>query len=327
MHNLETRYKAVVHYTHFQRSLRYVSKLYGVSKSSLHRWIKNSPSYKKCVKKRCVKDDVRKCIENCLKGNPFLTMQELASFISKECNIQRSGRTINRYVKNLDITLKSAFRMVNVVHDNEKVKEYCKNFIDAYDSNNLISIDETGFYVGDHRRKGWSQKGKRLAIKSDKSLRRVKFTVIMAVANTGLVGYEVLDHNCKKADFVKFVQTLKAPKGSVFLMDNIPFHHSKEVIDVIKVKECNALFTIPYSPRINPIENVFGMIKPLYRQRCPCEFTKSFNYKQLFENITIDYLQGRSLSNFFNHVRTIARETIDGIDADHQGFVFNGYDL
>ena len=44
MHDLETRYKAVVHYNHFQRSLRVVSKLYKVSKSSLQRWVKLSPS-------------------------------------------------------------------------------------------------------------------------------------------------------------------------------------------------------------------------------------------------------------------------------------------
>jgi hypothetical protein len=34
----ETRYRAVVHYTHFLRSLRKVSAIYKVSKSSLQRW-------------------------------------------------------------------------------------------------------------------------------------------------------------------------------------------------------------------------------------------------------------------------------------------------
>lgn len=148
----------------------------------------------------------------------------------------------------------------------------------------------------------------------------------MAVSKTGLVGYEILDHNCKKPDFVKFIQKLKAPKGSVLLMDNIPFHHSKEVIEAIKLKECNTLYTIPYSPRINPIENIFGMIKPLYRQGCPPEFGKYYNYKGLFENV-ISNLQGKLLTKFFLHVRAIANQTINSIETDSEKFVFNGYDL
>lgn len=55
MYNLETRYKAVVHYNYFVNSLRRVSKLYGVSKSSLQRWVTKSPNYKKKRNKRQVK--------------------------------------------------------------------------------------------------------------------------------------------------------------------------------------------------------------------------------------------------------------------------------
>lgn len=155
MHNLETRYKAVVHYKYFQRSLRLVSRLYGVSKSSLHRWIQKSNLFQKIGKSkskktRGIQDNVKECINNSIKNNPFLTMKELASIISKECNLKRSSRSVNRYVQQQNITLKSATRMVNIIHDNGKVKEFCRNYINACDSENLISIDETGFYVGEN---------------------------------------------------------------------------------------------------------------------------------------------------------------------------------
>ena len=36
---LDTKYRAIVHYTHFLKSLRQVAALYKVSKSTLHRWL------------------------------------------------------------------------------------------------------------------------------------------------------------------------------------------------------------------------------------------------------------------------------------------------
>ncbi len=39
MINSEARYRSVVHYKYFLRSLRKVCKIYNVSKSSLHRWV------------------------------------------------------------------------------------------------------------------------------------------------------------------------------------------------------------------------------------------------------------------------------------------------
>ena len=40
MHSKEIKHKALIHYFHFTRSLRRVSRVYGVGKSTLGRWIK-----------------------------------------------------------------------------------------------------------------------------------------------------------------------------------------------------------------------------------------------------------------------------------------------
>ena len=39
MHTADVKYRAIVHYTHFCRSLRSVAKLYKVGKSTLARWV------------------------------------------------------------------------------------------------------------------------------------------------------------------------------------------------------------------------------------------------------------------------------------------------
>jgi transposase len=273
-----------------------------------------------------VSKDIQKCIAEEIHSNPFIKIEELASIISSTCNLKRSRRTVNRYIQSQGLSFKSAFRMVDVLHPNDKVKQFCKSYIQSCDDESLISIDETGFYLGDHRKKGWACKGKRLAIKGDKNLRRIKFTLILAISCKGLVGYEILDHNCRKVDFLKFVQNLNIPKKSTIIMDNIPFHHSKEVVNALTVKDVSLLYAIPYSPKINPIENVFGMIKPLFREHCPPQFNADFDYYTLFENILIFKLQD-PLDKFFTHVKRIAVSTLDSIESDPSGFQFNGYDL
>jgi len=322
MHALETRFKAVVHYTHFERSLRRVSRLYGVSKSSLQRWLKQQ-GVKKGRTKKNIKHEIHECITHKFAANPFTTLHELSHHIAQECNLVRSRRTLGRYVRQAGFSRKVATRRVDYKHDIVKIRDFCTAFVNAQQTGNLISIDEAGFYMGDHQRKGWAQRGERLCVKSGRSLRRSKFTLLMAVCERGVVGYELMDHNCKKPDFVRFISGLQAPPGSILLMDNIQFHHSSETIAAAHAKGFEILYTPPYSPRMNPIENVFGVIKPKYRHCCPANFTSGFDYEALIRSL-INSHNTTDCRPYFTHVLRIASDTLSHIEQD-PGFLFDGY--
>ena len=93
-----TKYRAIVHYTHFFKSLRQVAKLYNVSKSCLHKWIhQNGGKVRKQRIKKDICSDISKFIENTLSNNPFTTMETLTNKLQTECNIKRSSRSILRY--------------------------------------------------------------------------------------------------------------------------------------------------------------------------------------------------------------------------------------
>ena len=50
--------------------------------------------------------------------------------------------------------------------------------------------------------------------------------------------------------------------GEVTLvMDNAPIHHAKCVVDNMERKGIKYMYLPPYSPDLNPIENVFGVLK------------------------------------------------------------------
>ena len=197
-------------------------------------------------------------IEKTLCDRPFITMDSLASLIRQNHNVSFSGRTISRYSLEAGFTYKKAVTCVDYSHDNTLVRNFCSRFQTAIKNKNLVCIDEACFYVGDHPRKGRARKGSKLAIGTGKSLRKTKFTLLLAIGINGIEGYKIQETNCKIDNFVDFVNDLNLPKGSVLLMDNLRAHHSSDVAYASLMKGFELLFTPPYSPRCNPIEKVFG---------------------------------------------------------------------
>ena len=119
---------------------------------------------------------------------------------------------------------------------------------------------------------------------------------------------------------VRFIERMNAPTGSTLLMDNIAFHHSKETKNAVALKGWTQLFIPPYSPRVNPIENVFGVIKRKYRYLCTKLISpqSAQQCKEMFEGVLE---QIGFLHPYFRHVSVFVAKTIlDG------GIGFSGYD-
>ena len=123
---------------------------------------------------------------------------------------------------------------MDIQHDPQKIVGFCERFQLA--ANDIVCIDEAGFYVGDRPRKGYAPKGKRLDVLASRSFRHVKYTLLMAVSRNGVVHHEILDHNCRKADFIKFIENLPVERGCSLLMDNVAFHKSRETLEALRKK-------------------------------------------------------------------------------------------
>jgi transposase len=315
--NHEVRYRAVVHYCHFLRSLRRVANLYGVSKSSLQRWVaaRGDPPQRRRAAghPKPIDQAVRNCIEQVLTERPFTTSKELVDVLRDRCGLRTSRSTANRLVRRAGFTYKKAFRAVLPVHDAATVQGFCDRF---KASEKVVCVDEAGFYVGDHSRRGYAKKGGRLRIQASRTLRRVKLTLLMAVSAEGVVGYEILRHNCRKADFVGFIGRLRVPSGTDLLMDNVAFHRSKDTLEAVEAKGCRALFIPPYSPRFNAIENVFGVAKARYRAACPTSFQDAFDYVAELEAV----LRGiGSLQGYFSRVARMVDDVVATGGASFRG--------
>jgi transposase len=127
---------------------------------------------------------------------------------------------------------------------------------------------------------------------------------------------------------VKFMENLDVLPGTSLVMDNIAFHHSKEVAEISKRKGTCMLFTPPYCPRGNAIENVFGVLKREYRSLCPANSTShdACDYASLLYTL-LESWRTCNLSKFMNRTKKWVEETRDMIRSDPSAIrYFRGYD-
>ena len=326
MIDADIRHRAVVHYTHFSRSLRRVARLYNISKSSLQRWVNTAPgshAIKKRRSRKRLRSDVEQLIRQKVSSNPFTTASDIAQTLQNAFpGLRMSSSTARRCLKRCGLVRKKAFRVVNATTSPEAIRSFCTRYLNSAD---VVSIDEAGFYVGDHGRYGYSPRGQRLNVPCAKGLRRSKLTLILAVSSSsGVVGYQLMDHNCKKTDFVRFIENLQVAPGSTLVMDNIAFHHSKDTLQAIAAKRCSVVHTLPYSPRCNVIEMVFGALKQEFRRGCPATPTLDFDYRAHLVRILEEW-RNKSLRRFFDHTYSWVADVFENLER-HDGAAFRGYD-
>ena len=317
MIEVERKYKAIVHYQHFLRSLRRVANIYKVSKSSLQRWCKTIPNIRKRRSSKQIGSEIQGCIKTELASSPMLTMSELCHKVSVSCKVKPSVNTVGRWVRGLGYTRKKVKKTIAHSPNPEIVSTFCDTYTSLGDDE-IVCIDEAGFYVGDHRRYGYSKSGQNIKVSASSTLRRSRFTLVMAITRTGILHYKVLQGSCKKTDFVSFIQELpESVRGKTLVMDNLNSHHSAETRDAAMSKECKLLFVPPYSPRYNAIEYAFSQQKRKYRSECTTamgdpEYTRSSEMD--FVSILIQVLETASwdYSGLFRRVQHSIQRFING---------------
>jgi transposase len=57
-----------------------------------------------------------------------------------------------------------------------------------------------------------------------------------------------------------------SPNQRYVLLDNISFHKSKVVVNALTAAGEEVIFTPPYCPDLNPIENMFSSLKGTFRE-------------------------------------------------------------
>jgi transposase len=132
----------------------------------------------------------------------------------------------------------------------------------------FIFLDETGTATTMARRYGRSPCGARLVAAVPQGHWKTT-TFIAGLRASGIVAPLVLDGPMTGPAFRAYVEQFLAPAlapGDVVVLDNLAAHKVKGVRQVIAAARASILYLPPYSPDLNPIEQLFAKLKALLRK-------------------------------------------------------------
>lgn len=119
--------------------------------------------------------------------------------------------------------------------------------------------------------RGWSRCGTRLVEKVPHGHWQT-LTFLAALRHDGISAPCVLDGPINGRSFRAYVEQILVPtlkSGDIVVMDNLGSHKSEEVRRLIRAAGARLFFLPPYSPDLNPIEQVFAKLKTLLRKLRP----------------------------------------------------------
>jgi transposase len=136
------------------------------------------------------------------------------------------------------------------------------------DPKRLVFIDETWAKTDMAPLRGWCALGQRLNAKVPYGHWKT-MTFLAALRCDRIDAPCVFDGPINGASFLAYVEQCLAPTlkpGDIVILDNLGSHESKAVRDAIRAVGARLLFLPPYSPDLNPIEQVFAKLKHLMRK-------------------------------------------------------------
>ena len=136
------------------------------------------------------------------------------------------------------------------------------------DPKRLVFIDETWAKTNMTPIRGWAPRGQKLVARAPFGKWRT-LTFLAALRHDRIDAPCVLDGPINGQSFTAWVEQFLVPTltpGDVVIMDNLGSHKGQAVRKAIRAAGAKLLFLPPYSPDLNPIEQVFAKLKLLLRK-------------------------------------------------------------
>jgi len=305
---------AVKYYLNNQVSLDDVCKIFDCHKQSLYRWIKRYEELEEIkrlsrnpISYKITKEQVKYAIQK-LKENEQITMEELHKIVKnkyKDFNI--TPQHLGQVIRDNNITRKRTRHehypkeRYGIPTDIKKELKTFYNEVSKYSLDKIISLDETSIQPAMYLPYAKCDLGKRCVVKTDDNYVFRKFTLLCAISNSKCVGATLYkEGGMTKERFVEFLEAniFNKYKNHLIILDNAGSHNNEYVKQAIINSGNQYLFSLPYTPRCNVIENWFNQLKHYLKLnkkvlkydelvievKNAIKQVKKENYKNYFEN-------------------------------------------
>jgi len=149
------------------------------------------------------------------------------------------------------------------------------------------------------RTHGWCQKGLPLIDKAPHGHWKT-MTFIAALTHKGIAAPCVLDGPINGQSFAAWVEQFLIPElepGSILVLDNLGSHKAARIRRAVRKAGSKVFFLPPYSPDLNPIEQVFSKLKRLFRKAK--ERTVEASWKRIGK--LLDHFTAQECANYIRN--------------------------
>jgi transposase len=251
--------EAAVKLYHFFGNMKVTANVLGIGVATIWRWLNGylhpkKREYKPYKLTNAILDFL-KCL---VSKHPTLSQVEMSEKLKETFGIYFSRQCIKCALTKLGFSRKKISKrgIVNKETHDKRLQEFRNNF-----NGDLIAVDEVGFDFRVAPTYGYSKSGTKCVVKS-LSKKRQRLSMILAIDQKGAYFYHFHKTTVKSNHFENFIASLPW-KNHKIVLDNASIHKTRIVVSASQ----NALvFTPPYTPECNPIENVFSVVKHYFRK-------------------------------------------------------------
>ena len=171
----------------------------------------------------------------------------------------------------------------DVAHKRKRWKAHQRKI----DPRRLVFIDETWIKTNMAPLRGWGPKGQRLSAKVPHGHWKT-LTFVAALRHDRVDAPCVIDGPINGILFTAYIEQFLAPTlgpGDIVILDNLGSHKGKAAKAAVRARGAHLIFLPPYSPDLNPIEQLFSKAK--HWMRHAQERTRQTTWRRVAEVLNL----------------------------------------
>jgi transposase len=311
-HTDDYKLTAVKYYLENNKPMRYVcNKIFKCKYQSLSKWKIRFQKEGKIIRKDRdnpklkITPEIILFVKKNVKLHPTITLWKLSKLVDKQFKVKLSDQSIFNILHQNKITRK---RLKNKYYPEKKEgqeKDDLKTFyqqLSKYMYDKTICLDETSIYLNMTSSYGRSKSGTRAIYKTNKYPFK-RYNMLCAISANKVVGYELykdLKGGIKTNNIIDFYNDVIKDnyKDHLIIMDNAVIHKSKIVRQTIEESGNYLLYSVPYHPETNAIEEFFSQLKHYIKKQSPNTYD---DIQSVIKDIIKNKINKEHLTNYLKH--------------------------
>lgn len=293
---------AVKYYLENKKDIRNTCKIFKCKFQSLARWIKsykNKGNINRKTRKNHnlkITHEIEKFVKEYVRKYNTTTLWELSKLVNEKFKVHLTDMSIYNILHKHKLTRKRLRSKYYPEKKEGQEKDDLETFykkLNDFDYKRTICLDETSIYLNMTLTYGRSRSGTRV-IKKTKKYPYKRYNLLCAISADKVVGWKLYPERkggVKTTDILDFYDEFIQGKYKNYLviMDNAVIHKSKLIREKIEYDNNHLLYSVPYHPETNSIEEFFSQLKHYIKKESPNILEKKITKEHLTNYLKHSY--------------------------------------